>query len=60
MKYIFMNFVFNPQYSCWLTTERSFIWSFVGPALAVMMVRKNISIPKFHFKKQISILEIKT
>ncbi|XP_059142869.1 adhesion G protein-coupled receptor L3-like isoform X2 [Physella acuta] len=23
---------------CWLTTEKSFIWSFVGPALAVMMV----------------------
>uniref|UniRef100_A0A2C9JN20 Uncharacterized protein n=1 Tax=Biomphalaria glabrata TaxID=6526 RepID=A0A2C9JN20_BIOGL len=23
---------------CWLTTERSFIWAFVGPALAVMLV----------------------
>ncbi|KAH9515232.1 Adhesion G protein-coupled receptor L3 [Bulinus truncatus] len=23
---------------CWLTTERSFIWSFVGPALAVMLI----------------------
>ncbi|CAL1548473.1 unnamed protein product [Lymnaea stagnalis] len=23
---------------CWLTTERAFIWSFVGPALAVMLI----------------------
>ncbi|KAK7099782.1 latrophilin-like protein 1 isoform X2 [Littorina saxatilis] len=29
---------YGTEFHCWLSTERGFIWSFVGPALAVMLV----------------------
>ncbi|KAL8572517.1 hypothetical protein ACOMHN_019556 [Nucella lapillus] len=29
---------YGTEFHCWLTVERGFIWSFVGPAMAVMLI----------------------